>query len=166
MRIEEIMSENVYYCRPDDSLASCARQMWEHDCGSVPVCAGDDDNRVVGMITDRDICMCALHQGQPLSMLKVRDAMSRTLTACAPRDKVGDVEELMRAQQVRRVPVIDGDGGLCGIVSLADFAREASSGNGNPLGNGVSGSDVGEVLAAICEPGQRNSLSQPSAPVY
>ena len=152
MRIEELMSQNVFYCRPEDSLASCARQMWEHDCGSVPVCTGDNGGRVVGMITDRDICMCALHQAQPLSMLRVSDAMSRTLTSCGPRDRVGDVEELMRTQQVRRVPVIDTEGALVGIVSLADLAREASSGNGDPLRTGISGSEVGEVLAAICEP--------------
>jgi len=162
MRIEEIMSENVCHCRPDDSLASCARLMWEHDCGSVPVCAGDDGGRVVGMITDRDICMCALHEGRPLSMLKVGDAMSRTLTACAPRDKVGEVEQLMRSQQVRRLPVIDRNGGLCGIVSLADLAREASSGNGSPLGSSISGSEVGDVLAAICEP-ERNGAGRISA---
>lgn len=161
MYARDLMTHPAITCHVNESLSMAAHRMWEQDCGSLPVV--NDDGKLTGMITDRDICMCALHQGQPLSTLRVADAMSRTLTACAPRDKVSEVEQLMRSQQVRRLPVIDKDGSLCGIVSLADLAREASSGNGNPLGSGVSGSEVGEVLASICEPDHRNDVNRLSA---
>lgn len=164
MRIEDVMSGDVSYCRPQDSLESCARQMWENDCGSVPVCSGEDgSSRVVGMITDRDICMCALHEGKPLSALSVGEAMSRDLASCRPGDDTDRVEQLMRQRQIRRLPVCDSEGALVGIVSLADLAR-AASGNGNGRsGNDLSESEVGDTLAAICKPTARSSRTEPRA---
>ena len=66
MQIEQLMSRNVQYCSPDDSLERVAKLMWDYDCGSVPVCTGNGAPRVVGVITDRDICMSALFEGKPL----------------------------------------------------------------------------------------------------
>ena len=71
MTIERLMSRDVHQCRPDQTLDYAASQMWEHDCGCLPVCAGDEESRVIGMLTDRDICMAALFQGRPLRDLKV-----------------------------------------------------------------------------------------------
>lgn len=162
MRIEDVMSGDVSYCRPQDSLESCARQMWENDCGSVPVCSGEDDSsRVVGMITDRDICMCALHEGKPLSALTVGEAMSRDLASCRPGDDTDRVEQLMRQRQIRRLPVCDNEGALVGIVSLADLARAASGdGNGRSRGD-LSEAEIGDTLAAICKPNARSSRAEP-----
>src|SRR5512145_1270043 len=109
MRITEIMSRDVHSCRPDHTLDYAASQLWEHDCGSLPVCASDGDGepRVIGMLTDRDICMAALFQGRPLHELKVADAMSREIRVAKLDDRPEDVEVLMREQRIRRVPVTD-----------------------------------------------------------
>jgi CBS domain-containing protein len=157
MTIESIMSRQVQHCRPDHTLDFAAVSMWEHDCGCLPVCAADDDGepRVIGMLTDRDICMAALFQGKPLYELKVADAMSRDIRVSKLDDRPEDVELLMREQRIRRVPVTDDAGALVGIVSLADLARAARVGAASRDAGGVSERDVGHTLAAICEPGQR-----------
>ena len=153
MTIEAIMSSHVHHCRPEQTLDYAAAQMWNHDCGSLPVCSGDGQPRVIGMLTDRDICMAALLQGKPLRELKVADAMSGDIRVCEVGDRPEDVEHLMREQRIRRVPVTDESGELVGIVSLADLARAA---RGRPISRQpgiVSERDVGHTLAAICEPG-------------
>ena len=143
------MSRGVHYCAPDDALDTAAALMWQHDCGSVPVCSGNGTPQVVGMVTDRDICMCALFQGRPLRELRVADAMSREVYTCRPSDRPAEVERTMRRRQVRRVPVTDREGRLVGIVSLADFARDASV--------ETPASEIGSTLAAICEPPRNRS---------
>ena len=157
MTIEPIMSRDVHHCRPDHTLAYAASQMWEHDCGSLPVCTGDGggEPRVIGMLTDRDICMAALFQGKPLHELKVADSMSRDIRVSKADDRPEDVELLMREQRIRRVPVTDENGALVGIVSLADFARAARTRAASRKRDSFSERDVGHTLAAICEPGQR-----------
>ena len=156
MTIEPIMSRHVHHCRPDHTLDYAAARMWDHDCGCLPVCAGDGDgeSRVIGMLTDRDICMAALFQGKPLHELKVADAMSRDIRVSKTDDRLEDVELLMREQQIRRVPVTDDKGALVGIVSLADFARAARGRATSRSADVVSERDVGHTLAAICERGR------------
>jgi CBS domain-containing protein len=151
MRIEQLMSRDVRHCGPEDTLDRAARLMWDHDCGCVPVCTGDASNRVVGMITDRDICMAALFQGKPLNGLRVADAMSSEICACSPVELPEQVERKMRDRQIRRVPVVDDDGRLVGIVSLADLARAAKPGASAPA-KGISETEITGTLAAICEP--------------
>jgi CBS domain-containing protein len=157
MTIAGLMSQPVWHCRPDDTLEYAAGQMWDHDCGSLPVCSADGTPRVIGMLTDRDVCMAALFQGKPLRELKVIDAMSRDIRVAEVDDRPEDVELMMREVKIRRVPVTDTSGALVGIVSLADLAR-AARGRATSRKQGViSEKDVGHTLAAICEPGQRPS---------
>jgi CBS domain-containing protein len=154
MTIEALMTRDVRYCRPDHTLDYAAAQMWDRDCGCVPVCVDDGEPRVIGMLTDRDICMAALFQGRPLHELKVADAMSREIRVSKLHDRPEDVELLMREVKVRRVPVTDEAGGLVGIVSLADFARAARGPRTSRGGTeSVAERDVGHTLGAICEPG-------------
>jgi CBS domain-containing protein len=153
MTIETIMSRRVHHCRPDHTLDFAAARMWEHDCGSLPVCVADDgEPRVIGMLTDRDVCMAALFQGKPLHELKVADAMSRAVSISRPDDRPLDVELLMRERRIRRVPVADDGGALVGIVSLADLARVAQDGASSHGAGGAAALDVGHTLATICEP--------------
>jgi CBS domain-containing protein len=147
MRIEQLMSRNVQFCAADDTLEQAARAMWDNDCGCVPVCSTNGSPHVVGMITDRDICMSALFGAKPLNELRVADAMSREVYVCRPSDSPTAVERLMRERQIRRIPVADESGRLLGIVSLADLAR-----TGRRPTTDISETEVGETLAAICEP--------------
>ena len=150
LRIEELMSRDVRHCRPDDTLDRAAQLMWDHDCGCVPVCTGDDgSSRVVGMLTDRDICMATLFTGRTLAELKVYEAMSRDVRACKAADRAVQVERAMSDRQIRRVPVVDERGQLVGIVSLADIARTAGA---HASARTVSDTEVAATLAAICTP--------------
>jgi CBS domain-containing protein len=122
LKIKELMTVDVCCCHPGDTLERAAELMWQRDCGCVPVV--DEGSRVVGMITDRDVCMAAYTRGVPLSQALVRDAMSREVYACSGDEPVGVAEKLMQTQQVRRVVVTDPGGKLVGLLSMADIARE------------------------------------------
>lgn len=159
MHVEELMTKGVQSCVPEDSLERAAQLMWEHDCGSIPVCAGDANGpvRTVGMITDRDICMCALFQYKTLRELHVRDAMTKQLLSCRPGDTLDHAEEVMREARIRRLPVLDEQGALMGMICLADLAREAAR-EESKADKAIDMIQIGDTLAAICTP-----RSQPSA---
>ncbi len=148
MKIAKLMTRDVSFCTPSTTLNDAAGMMWQHDCGSLPVVAAEDDRRVIGMITDRDICMAAYHQGRNLKELNVEEAMSRALHSCRPEDELSTAQQLMSDGQVRRLPVIDDDGQLVGLLCLAHLAR-ASEEAGR---SGITAGEVGRTLAAICEP--------------
>jgi CBS domain-containing protein len=99
--------------------------MWEHDCGVVPVTVVDDaGERVVGMLTDRDVCMGAYTQGRPLWDIPVAVAMTHGARTCRPKDTIGSALALMASEQLHRLPVIDHGSRLVGLLSFADVARE------------------------------------------
>ena len=148
MRIQELMSRNVLTCREGDSLERAANLMWDGDVGAVPVV--DAEARVVGMITDRDICMAAYTQGCRLADRSVHSAMSRDVITCSSTDSASLAEEQMRRKQVRRLPVVD-DGRLVGIVSLNDLALAAGNRKGAKASR-ISLEEVATSLARICEP--------------
>ncbi len=149
MRVEQIMARPVQFCGPEDSLAHAAQLMWEHDCGCLPVVAGGAGGSVAGMITDRDICMCALFQKRPLEDLRVSTAMAKQVQVCRPYDDLRSAEETMRAARIRRLPVVDDDGVLIGMISLADLAQEALRERDSSKRE-ISEKAVGHTLAAIC----------------
>jgi CBS domain-containing protein len=119
------MARPVHCCRPEDSLARAAQLMWDHDCGCLPVVGSNGAERVAGMITDRDISMCALFEGSPLAELKVARAMSKQVLVCRPEDTLAEAERVMREARVRRLPVVDENDVLVGMISLADIAQMA-----------------------------------------
>ena len=146
MKIESLMTRDVRTCRADDSFAEAARIMWECDCGCVPVV--DAELGVVGMITDRDICMAAYTQGRSLEEGVVESAMSHDVACCRPMDDVREAEELMRALQIRRLPVVDEDNQLVGLLSLNDIACEATRAR-HLIDKEVAFDEIGLTIAAI-----------------
>ena len=149
MEISQIMSRDVEVCGCDDNLAAAASRMWDCDIGCLPVV--DAAGKVVGMVTDRDICMAALTCGKPLRDISVLVAMARVLRSCTPDATLIEAEEIMRSGQVRRLPVIDSDGCLVGIVSLSDFARLAEREIGRN-DRDLTAPEVTATLAAIAAP--------------
>lgn len=123
MKVKDIMTTNVRKCFMSDSLATAAQLMWDHDCGCVPVL--NEHAQLVGMLTDRDICMAALFQGVPISGVKVSAVMSRQLFDCTSDDDLSVAERIMRDKKVRRLPVLNEEGRLVGLLSLSDIARGA-----------------------------------------
>ena len=120
MKITDLMTTKVQTCTVDDNLNAAANVMWEHDCGIVPVV--DAAGTLVGVVTDRDICMATFFHGARLVELPVREIMARDLHTLPPEASVHDALELMREMQVRRVPVVDAKGAPIGLLSLADVA--------------------------------------------
>lgn len=151
MRVEQLMTKQVRSCGPDDTLRHAAQLMWDNDCGCLPVCTDDGASRVVGIITDRDVCMSALFQGKPLDELRVSSAMAGQVQVCHSSDNLVDAERLMREARIRRLPVVDEQGTLIGMLSLADLACEAARERITPRQE-VTGNEVSATLASICEP--------------
>lgn len=135
-RARDLMSSGVATCRPDDSVNTAARLMWEHDCGCVPVVTGD--GILVGMITDRDICMAAYTQGRRLEEIKVSRVMAKAVQSIAPDDTIESALQRMAEYQVRRLPVVDHWHHVIGILSLNDIARRAGPKERAALGAAVA----------------------------
>jgi len=150
MKVKDLMASEVKCCGPLDTLNTAAQLMWDNDIGCVPVV--DKDGHVIGMLTDRDICMAAYLQGVALRDSLATSAMSRQVFSCAPEDNVAVAEELMRGKQVRRLPVIDAQGHMAGIISLNDIAREVAREAGLTKAREVSDSEIAGVLASVCVP--------------
>ncbi|HEX9725291.1 MAG TPA: CBS domain-containing protein [Vicinamibacteria bacterium] len=151
MKVSELMTTDVRTCWINEPLDRAAKLMWESDCGSLPVL--DQNGRVVGMITDRDVCMAAYTQAQLLGRIPVSRALSPELHSCKPEEDLDKVENRMRSHQVRRLPVVDDEGHLRGVLSLADIAqRAAKDAKGKAGTRQVSFADVGETLAAVTTP--------------
>jgi len=147
MRVKDLMSQPVFTCTPDQPLQAAAQVMWEHDCGIVPVV--DYESHLVGVVTDRDICMAALFQNRALSEIPISSVMASNVSTCRPEDPLIDAEHLMGLRQVHRLPVVDDAGVPTGLLSLADVARRLRQGNGS---KNSGATDLAETVAAICEP--------------
>ncbi len=149
MHVSELMTTAAKSCGPNDNVQLAAQIMWENDCGVVPVI--DDDGRVIGMVTDRDVCMAAYTHGKPLWQIPVSNAMARHVYGIRENERVEVAEALMRRVRVRRVPVLDGEGRLKGILSLNDLARHGHRSAGHPH-NGLSGDSIMQTLSSIGAP--------------
>lgn len=146
MRVEQLMSKPAITCGKDGTLNTAARLMWDHDCGAVPVVG--DEGTVVGVVTDRDICMAAYTQGKPLKAIPVSQAMAGRVVACPPDQSIDEAERLMAEKGIRRLPVVDADGHPVGLLSINDVARNAAA---SRAGNRAQ-QEVAKTLAAICQP--------------
>ena len=125
MQTSELMSREPRAVRVGDRLDAAARVLWEQDCGIVPVV--DSAGVVVGVLTDRDLCMAVYTQGRSLSELGVTTVMSRLVRACRPDDSIQTAMAAMRDAQVHRLPVVDARGVLVGILAMNDLVRAAQS---------------------------------------
>lgn len=152
MRVEKLMTTDVKVCFEHDMLNRAAQLMWDHDCGFIPVIAGDGDASVVGVVTDRDVAMAAYTQGRQLWEIPVTTAMSREVISCHASDGVEQAEALMRENEIRRLPVVDRNNRIVGILSLNDIAREAQREVAVGARPEVSTQSVSQTLAAVSRP--------------
>jgi CBS-domain-containing membrane protein len=158
MRVEQLMTRTVKTCAPQDTLDRAAGLMWDYDCGALPVIAGDGaGDRVVGVLTDRDICMAAYTQGRALRDIPVASAMAQRVCSCRPSDTVAVALRVIETNQIRRVPVVDDGDHLVGMLSLADLWREARREHGQRSPD-VTERAIGEAVEAIAAPRARGSL--------
>jgi len=122
MQVKDVMTRGAECISPDDSLHQAAQKMKSLDVGPLPVCGEGD--RLVGMLTDRDIVIRAVAEGRDPKTVKVRDAMTEGVCYCFEDDDVSEAAEQMKNKQIRRLVVLNRDKRLVGIVSLGDLATD------------------------------------------
>lgn len=132
--IRDLMTSNVETVRPDQTARDAAGFMLRADTGSIPVC---EEGRVIGMITDRDIAVRGVAEGKSADC-SVRELMSGNIICARESDDVQAVARQMSDAQVRRLPVLDADDKLVGMVSLGDLARETTGESAHQALEGVS----------------------------
>jgi CBS domain-containing protein len=134
MRIHDVMTPHAECIAPEASLREAAGRMKALDVGSLPVC---DRDRLAGLLTDRDIVLRAVAEGRDPNVARVRDAMTPNILYCFEDQDVSEAAELMREKQVRRLPVLNRDKRLVGIVALGDLAVQ--TGHEQLVGHALEG---------------------------
>lgn len=122
MNVKEIMTKDPACCSKDTNLQEVAKMMKDNDCGCIPVIENEDSKKPVGVITDRDICCRTVAEGKNPLDLTAADAMTSNVETVKEDTSVEDCCSLMEDKQIRRVVVVDDNGGCCGIVAQADIA--------------------------------------------
>jgi len=123
MNVQDIMTRDPACCTPDTDLRQIALLMVQKDCGAIPIVDSYGSKHLLGIVTDRDIVCRSIALGKDPLELTARDCMTNAVATVKPNDSLETCCSVMEARDVRRIPVTDGDGCCCGIVSQADIAR-------------------------------------------
>lgn len=143
MKIREYMTKKVDCIQSDQTLRDASKLMWEGDIGALPVL--DKKKQVIGMITDRDIAMAVYTTGKLLSDIPVSHSMSRSIVTCEEEDQLSVAEKAMQLHRIRRLPVLNAQKQLSGIISLNDIAVAFAKKD-----RGVEAKEVADTLSTIC----------------
>ena len=144
MLVKDLMTRNVSSCRPENNLAELAEVMWNKRCGALPVL--DGAGKVVGVITDRDICIALGTRNLRASDVLVRDVSPPKYFSCSPDNNVRDALRTMATQEVGPLPVVDDAGQLLGILSIDDIIFRAGGGR-----SGISDCEFIDTMMALRE---------------
>jgi CBS-domain-containing membrane protein len=147
MKVKEVMTPDAKTIWITESLADAAKEMWENDCGILPIIK--DGRKVIGMITDRDICMATAIRDRNPSSISVEEVMNATVYAVEADEEVEQALQTMREHKIRRLPVLNLEGELEGIVSMNDIVLKAKERNGKKPQ--IAYADVVKTYQAICE---------------
>lgn len=140
MTVEQIMTRDPAFCLKETGLQDVARLMVECDCGEIPVVDHASSRKPIGVVTDRDITCRAVAEGRNPLELRAGDVMSTPAVTVTPETTLEECAATFEDHQIRRVPVVDAQGRLCGIVAQADLAQHASP------------REVGEVVREVSQP--------------
>lgn len=144
MKVYECMCNTVDTIKPTASVSDCAKIMCEKHIGCMPVC--DDDKKVVGIVTDRDILLRSVACDKDASNTKVSDIMSTKVYCCDCNSEIDEAEKIMCQEQIRRIPIVE-NGKITGILTLADLA----------INNAIPRQDVSNTIEKICECKSKNA---------
>lgn len=147
MKVKDVMTPDAKAIPITESLAVAAREMWENDCGILPIIK--DGKKVIGMITDRDICMAAAMRDTTPSHITVEEVMTGNIYSTTAEEDVADALKMMSEHRIRRLPVLNAEGELEGIVSMNDIVLKAKSRNGKKPE--IDYADVVKTYQAISE---------------
>ena len=141
-KCSEVMTRDPVCVEPDESVTHAAQIMRQEDVGSLPVVESHSSRRLIGIITDRDIVVKVIAEGRGVEHAAVRAAMTANPASCGENDDLEDAVRVMAQRQVRRMPVVDAQGRLSGIIAQADVATRVNRDN-----------KTGELVEAISDPG-------------
>ncbi len=144
MKVKDCMCNEVCFCKPDNTISDVAKQMCQNHVGCMPVC--NNENCLVGIVTDRDIILRTVACGKDVNNTKVSDVMSCNTICCDCNSDLTEASKLMREQQVRRIPVTE-NGKLIGILTLGDMAKNEQ----------ISDEFVGKTAECICGCNNKNA---------
>jgi CBS domain-containing protein len=142
MKVQDIMTAAPLTCGPQTNLAQVVHEMWQGDCGIIPVI--DEARRVLGVITDRDICIAAATRDQPPSYIRAADLVKHPAVCCRVGDDVRTALRTMKEHRVRRLPVVGADDTIQGMISMNDIVLEVK-GTSAP-----TAADVVDALKSVC----------------
>lgn len=145
MTCKDLMTHDPAFCVPEDNAVRVAMLMKHHNIGSIPVVKDRATMKLDGIVTDRDLTVRVVAEQRDYYNTHISDVMSTDLVTCKPTDDYEDVVKAMTRKQIRRVPVVDSDNRLLGIISQADVARKADA------------EETGRAVEAISEPSSRDS---------
>ena len=160
MKVKDVMTPNVEAIWLTESLADAAKLMWENDCGVLPIIK--DDRKVIGMITDRDICMAIAMRDTKPSGISVEEVMTGQVYAVKPEDDIDQALQTMQVHKIRRLPVISSEGELAGILSMNDVVLKAEGLEGETT-ESINYAAVVKTYQAICQHPTPAAASAPAA---
>jgi CBS domain-containing protein len=146
MKVRDLMTTNAAFCRPETNLAAVGALMWKHDCGFIPVV--DHTEKVTSVITDRDICIALTTKDRQPSKITAGEITAAPAFVCSPDDDIQTALKTMSRERLHRLPVVNNQRGLVGILSINDALLHAEQGAGKKPG--ISYDDVVQTLQAIC----------------
>lgn len=148
MKVQDIMTRDVKSCGPDTNLAVATEILWRNGCGTLPVV--DAGGKLVGVITDRDMCIAMGTRNRRANELAVGEVATNLVFTCRPADDLREALRKMRQYQVRRVPVVDEGGRVVGLVCLDDIVMRAGKAERKKAA-AISYEDVVNTMKGICE---------------
>ena len=150
IKIQDVMTMNPDWCLSESSATQAARIMKDTNVGIVPIVDSDSGRKLIGVVTDRDLCLAVVATGKNPDSVRVAEAMTSRLVTCQPDDDIRKATHLMQGNQVRRVPVVDRNGVLQGMVSTADILQRAN----------LSASLTHETMKEVTKPTDEESRSR------
>ncbi|HXX93143.1 MAG TPA: CBS domain-containing protein [Planctomycetota bacterium] len=156
MKVEEAFTADLATCGADWTVSAAACVMWERDCGALPVV--DSRGRILGMISDRDITIAATTKNRLPSDIRVSEVMTSRVHSCRPEHDLREALKRMAEGRIRRLPVVDADGRLLGILSITDLVQRSLEG-------ALPAQEVLRTYSRICTPWRRTS-PPPELPVF
>ncbi|HKO29882.1 MAG TPA: CBS domain-containing protein [Nitrospiraceae bacterium] len=154
MKIQEVMTASPTWCLPEDPSIQAARIMEELNVGIVPVVKSLTDRRLVGVVTDRDLCLAVVAMDQQPQAVSVQECMTTNMVACHPDEDIQQAADLMEENQVRRIPVVDQQGILQGMISTADICQRTN----------LSSDTTHQILKKVTEPTDHASKPRANMP--
>jgi len=145
MKVKDCMCTNIYYVTPNNTIKDCAKLMCDNHVGCIPVC--DTTSNIVGLITDRDIILRTIACDKDVNNTPVSEVMTCKVRSCDSELDIKEAEELMSKNQIRRLPVVDNNNKIIGIITLGDLAKNKN----------VNSNEVTDTFQNICKNDEKNA---------